>query len=352
MGNVNMRDVAALAGVSVGTVSNVLNAPQRVSPESQRKVKAAIAKLGWVRNESARQLRAGQSRSIGMVVLDIVNPFFADIVRAAEATLDANGYSVYVGDSEHLASRENTHLDRFERDRVGGVLLAPIGDTAQRILRFRSLGIPVVLLDRGSEGSEVCSVATDDVEGGRIATRHLLDLGHRRIAFVGGPSELLQVQKRKRGALYATRNYSDSELIEIHTDALDLECGARAAATIAATPVPQRPTAAFTANDLLAIGLLQGLVQHGLRVPEDVAIVGYDDIAFAAAATVPLTSVRQPRNEIGSYAATLLLTEIEAGPETHHSHSAVVFAPELIVRASSNLKRTPARTAPTRPDKA
>ena len=338
MGNVTTRDIAAPAGASVGTVSNVLNAPDLVSESNRHRVQAAIQKLGWVRNEGARQLRTGQSRLIGMVVLDIANPLFAGIVKAAEDTACEIGFSVQVGNSDQQSERESAHLERFEQARVGGVLLAPTGETDPRIQRLKGSGIPVVLPNRASDASEVCSVAVDDIAGGRLAVEHLLEMGHRRIAFLGGPRELSQVEGRRRGAEYAVGQDARAVLIEIPTSALDLGSGSAAARTIVAMGSGTRPTAVFAANDLLAIGLLQGLVQEGLRVPDDIAIVGYDDIAFAAAAAVPLSSVRQPRAEIGAQAARLLLAEIAANGR-EHVHSAIRFTPELVVRASSSVHR-------------
>ena len=338
MANVSMKDVAALAGVSVGTVSNTLNSPDRVSEKSRERVQAAIDKLGWVRNESARQLRAGASHLIGMVVLDISNPFFTDVVTGAEDAMAETGYSVHVANSGQWPEREATHLERFEQARVAGVLFAPVGELLDRVLRLRSLGIPVVLVDRAADATEACSVAVDDIAGGRMAVQHLLEMGHRRIAFVGGPSELSQVESRRRGAEYAVGQHSQAVLIEIPTSALDLGSGSSAARKIVEMEPGMRPTAVFAANDLLAIGLLQGLVLEGLRVPDDIAIVGYDDIAFAAAAAVPLSSVRQPRAEIGAQAARLLLAEIAANGR-EHVHSAIRFTPELVVRASSSARR-------------
>ena len=338
MANVSMKDVAALAGVSVGTVSNTLNSPERVSEKSRERVQAAIDKLGWVRNESARQVRAGASHLIGMVVLDISNPFFTDVVTGAEDAMAETGYSVHVANSGQWPEREATHLERFEQARVAGVLFAPVGELLDRVLRLRSLGIPVVLVDRAADATEACSVAVDDIAGGRLAVEHLLEMGHRRIAFLGGPRELSQVEGRRRGAEYAVGQDARAVLIEIPTSALDLGSGSAAARTIVAMGSGTRPTAVFAANDLLAIGLLQGLVLEGLRVPDDIAIVGYDDIAFAAAAAVPLSSVRQPRAEIGAQAARLLLAEIAANGR-EHVHSAIRFTPELVVRASSSVHR-------------
>src|SRR5215207_3493046 len=167
--SVSMKDVAALAGVSVGTVSNVVNSPAMVAEPTRQRVERAIAKLGWVPNESARQLRAGRSRAIGMVVMDIANPFFTDLVLGADAYVEERGYFIQVSNSAQEPGRERAHLELLEQQRVGGVLLAPIGDLDDRVAQLRARGIPVVILDRASETTDLCSVSVDDVEGGRLA---------------------------------------------------------------------------------------------------------------------------------------------------------------------------------------
>jgi LacI family transcriptional regulator len=330
-----MRDVASLAGVSVGTVSNVLNAPDRVSGPTRERVRAAIDQLGWTRNESARQLRAGQSQTIGIVVMDIGNPYFADVCLGAEDTLYAEGYSVYIGNSDQQEGREELLLRHFEQYRVRGVILAPIGDDeCARGLRRR--GIPVVMIDR-SHDNDFCQIGLDDIAGGRLAVSHLLQLGHRRLAIVGGPSALAQVRDRRVGAATALRQAAaDATLLSISTPTLTAAPGVAVAGQIAAMAPHERPTAVFACNDLLAIGLLQGFVAAGLRVPEDLALIGYDDIAFAAAAAVPLSSVRQPRREIGARAAALLLAEMAAAADNRpHRHESVLLAPELVPRQST-----------------
>ncbi len=332
-----MKDVATLAGVSIGTVSNVLNSPDLVAVPTRERVQQAIDKLGWVRNESARQLRAGRSRSIGMVVMDISNPFFTDVVLGAEDCFAAVGYAVHVGNSAQLAERELAHLALFEQQRVRGVLVAPITALTDRLTELRRRGIAVVVVDRVGTTTASCSVGVDDVEGGRLAVEHLVDQGHRRIAFVGGPDSLHQVRDRQMGAeLAAARASAATTLIMLPTPALDVESGGKAAAELAAMADAERPTATFAANDLVAIGLLQGFVSVGIAVPEEMAIIGYDDIAFAAAAAVPLSSVRQPRAELGRRAAELLLAEIEADDDDQvHEHQQVRFSPELVVRRST-----------------
>lgn len=335
--NVSMKDVAALAGVSVGTVSNVLNSPALVSDATRARVEKAIAKLGWVRNESARQLRAGRSRSIGMVVMDVANPFFTDIVSGVEDYVQDQGYSVQLGNSAQQVEREAAHLRLFEQHRVRGLLLAPIKEVGQRVVELRRRGIPVVIVDRASEDAPYCSVAVDDVEGGRLAVDHLVAQGHRTIAFVGGPMTIQQVRDRHLGAQLALSQLGDSgQLTTITTARLDTGSGTVAADQLVAFPAADRPTAVFAANDLLAIGLLQGFVTRGLRVPEDISLIGYDDIDFAAAAAVPLSSIRQPRHALGVRAAELLFAEIEAlDNDAPHEHQHVQFAPDLVVRRST-----------------
>ena len=342
--SVSMKDVAALADVSLGTVSNVVNSPDLVSEKTRERVNTAIAKLGWVPNESARQLRAGRSRAIGMLVMDIANPFFTDLVLGAEDYVEERGYFIQVSNSAQEPGRERSHLKLLEQQRVGGVLLAPIWGLSDQVTQLRRRGIPVVLLDRAGDASDLCSVSVDDVEGGRLAMQHLLDQGHTHIALVGGPGDLQQVRDRRLGAEIARSRHGNAQMLTISTPNLDTASGVAAAGELAALPPNERPTAVFAANDLLAIGVLQGFVTQGLRVPEDVAILGYDDVSFAASAAVPLSSIRQPRRELGRRAAELLFDEIETSSNgERHEHQAVRFSPELIVRRSSAVRVEPGR---------
>jgi LacI family transcriptional regulator len=326
----SVKDVAARAGVSLGTVSNVLNRPHLVADSTRQRVLDAISELRFVRNEHARQLRAGSSRSLGFVVLDASNPFFTDVARGVEDAAQAAGLSVYLCNSNDDPLREASYLDLLLEQRVQGVLITPIGGWSDRLVGLVGRGMPVILVDRGAPGSELCSVAVDDVVGGELAAAHLVEAGHRRIGFVGGPFSLPQVSDRHAGALTAI---GGGTLTVIETDHLTVAEGRRAAERLLGIPARKRPTAVFCGNDLLALGLLQQLTVQGVNVPRDIAIVGYDDIAFAEAAAVPLSSVRQPRHQLGVAAAELLLDEVEQG--AGHQHRQVVFKPELIVRASS-----------------
>jgi LacI family transcriptional regulator len=330
----SVKDVAQAAGVSLGTVSNVLNRPHVVSEATRQRVERAMAELGFVRNESARQLRAGRSRTVAYIMLDATNPFFADVAAGIEESAEAADLAVFSCNSDNRVDRETTYLHRLEQQRVQGVLITPVDPESELLDQLPQRGTPVVIVDRTRTRQTHCTVAVDDTLGGRIAVEHLLDLGHERIAFVGGPERIGQVRERREGARQALvdAGLSPDRLVLVETEALTVAEGLSAGERIAGMPVASRPTAAFCANDLLALGLLQRCVSLGLRVPQDLAIVGYDDIDFAAAAAVPLTSVRQPRRRLGATAAELLVDEA-TNPD--HRHQQVVFTPELVARAST-----------------
>jgi LacI family transcriptional regulator len=334
MASINVKDVAALAGVSIGTVSNVLNRPEKVSEQSARRVQDAIKKLGYVRNDAARQLRAGRSRSIGLIVLDAGNPFFSDLARGAETTAAAHGLVVLLGNSADDPVREAGYLDLFEQQRVSGVLISPIGSSLTRLERMNDRGIPVVLVDRDSRSPAISSVSVDDVSGGRLAVEHLLSLGRTRIAFLGGPQSIRQVADRLAGAREAVSKAPGASLEVIDTEFLSVIGGRNAGSAIAERAPGNRPDGLFCANDLLAIGVLQALVLLGdVRVPGDMALIGYDDIHFASVAVIPLSSIRQPSGLLGATALDVLL-ERSTGTAPTQPRS-IVYQPELIVRAST-----------------
>jgi LacI family transcriptional regulator len=265
-------------------------------------------------------------------MLDAANPFFTDVAQGVEEAAETAGLSVFLCNSNETATRERAYLDLLEQQRVRGVLITPIDMEDARLAELPRRGTPLVIVDRSSADSALCSVAVDDILGGDLAVTHLLELGHQRIAFVGSP--LPQVRDRERGArqAMARAGLKPENLVSIQTTALTVVEGRSAGERLAGLRAHKRPTAAFCANDLLALGLLQQCVSLGMQVPGDLAIVGYDDIDFAAAAAVPLTSVRQPRRLLGRTAAELLVDEAD-NPE--HEHQQLMFTPELAVRAST-----------------
>ncbi|WP_320669012.1 LacI family DNA-binding transcriptional regulator [Patulibacter defluvii] len=326
-------DVAERAGVSVGTVSNALNRPEIVAEKTLATIRQAIDELDYVPSAAARQMTGARNPAIGLIVLDIENPFFTEVYRGVEAVAGEAGYVVVVcsfaGDPEH----ERRQLRLLEEQRVAGILATRVGKGNSRVYgRMRKSGMPVVMLDRRAATKDQCSVSVDDVAGGRLAGEHLCELGHRRLALVNGPHDWSQCADRRKGFV-AAAEAAGAELLDaadVEVEQMTIEAGEQAAREILAAD--EKPTGIFCANDLLALGVEHALIAAGHRVPEDFAIVGYDDVAFATMAFVPLTSVRQPAYELGRRAAEQLLNEAD---DQQHRHERVVFEPELVVRAST-----------------
>lgn len=329
---VGIREVAAAVGMSVGTVSNVINRPEAVAADTVVRVQQAMDELGFVRNDLARQLKLGTGTTLGMIVMDVANPFFGDLAHACEAAADAVDHTVVIGSSDHLTSREEHYIDLFEAQRVRGMLIVSTSGPTPRIERLVRRGMPVVLFDRRGAGAPLCSIALDGVAGGRMAAGHLIGSGRRRLAFLGGP--LHQVEDRWAGAKIAVDESPGVSLRHIDTPDQTIASGRHMGELIAAMPAYERPDAVFAANDLLALGVIQALVlADGIDIPRDIAVVGYDDIAYAASAIIPLTSVRQPHEKLAREAVRLVLDE--AADPLDHVHEHVLLPPRLIVRRSS-----------------
>lgn len=325
----SISDVARLAQVSVGTVSNVLNRPDRVAPTTRERVLAAITELDFVPNGSARQLRAGTITTVGAVVLDIANPFFTDVARGIEDRLDEAGYTLMLASSDEEPEREARYLRLFEEHGVQGVMVVPSTPDVAHLEAARSRGLRVVLLDRPSPVDTLSSVAVDDEAGAAAATRHLLGLGHERLAFLNGPHSIRQCADRAAGIRAALAEGGldpEAALVEITIPSLNADGGQAGARQLLA--LADRPTAMLCVNDLTALGALRALRAADVPVPSGMAVVGYDDVAFAGELATPLTSVRQPTHQLGHRAADLLLRPDDAVEQ-------VTFQPELVVREST-----------------
>jgi len=336
----SMKDVAKLAGVSLGTVSNVLNHPDIVRESTAKNVRRAIEQLGFVRNDAARQLKTGNSKAIGLIVPYSSNPFFAELAKGVESSAAENGFQVLHGNSGHDKKRESGYLRMFQEQRLSGILLSPVEDATRNITQLRDLGTQLVIVDQKISADLCCSVSVDDHYGGRLAAAHLIDQGRTRLAFVGGSLKIPQIADRLAGARTAVIDSgSNIELRAIRAEGQDVISGRLVGMAILKMPVSERPDGIFAANDLLAVGLLQAFAVSGLiDIPGEIAIIGYDDIDFAQSTVVPLSSIRQPAELLGSTALALLQDEI-SNPE-HHKHQQVSFQPSLIVRASSLGKAT------------
>lgn len=333
MPRVGIREVAVRAGVSVGTVSHFLNHPDRVSAEKAERISAAIEQLGYVRNNAGRQLRLGHSTTIAYIAPDVSNPFFGTVAEGAEERAAEAGLSVFLANSRGEREREDSYLALFQEHGVRGLLVASALPIEDRLESIRRRGTPSVLVGRKASVQRQPSISIDDVLGGELATQHLINIGRGRIAFVGGPISVQQVADRLQGAGQAVRRSGSATLEVIDVETRLISTGHEVGAMIAARPPAARPDAVFTANDLIAIGLAQTLISSGIAVPDEIAIVGYDNIEYAANAVVPLTSVRPPHEDFGRAAIDLLLDVIDSDGDPKEAHR--IFAPELVIRGSS-----------------
>lgn len=327
----NMTDVARHAGVALGTVSNVLNNPEKVSERTRRKVSAAIAELGYIRNDAARSLAAGQSTTVGLVVADLGNSFFVDIARGTERLLRLSGMNVLIANTDVDPAREVQNLELFERSRVAGILFAPLDTPLATAGTLPVHSTPTVLVNAPAPNPAYAGVAVDEIYGGSLAAQHLLDLGRRRFVFVGGPMFLSAVKDRYTGVAH-TAAEGGATVSVIETTGLGIRHGRVAAEEISSRD-PYTYDAIMCASDLLAIGVIDGLRgQHGFDVPGDLLVTGYDDNHFASESAVPITTVSQPGEEMGRAAAELLLQEMSGAPTGSPSMS---LRPHLIPRRST-----------------
>ncbi|MGY1858486.1 LacI family DNA-binding transcriptional regulator [Modestobacter sp. SYSU DS0290] len=329
-----MLDVARSAGVSLGTVSNVLNNPAKVAEGTRRRVEAAIEQLGFVRNGAARSLSSGTSSTLGFVVVDLSNSFFLDMARGAEQEASLAGLNVLLANADLDRDKQHTYLDLFEEERVAGVLLAPEQDSFGETTSLRSRGMPLVVLNDPSVGPDVWSVQTDNVRGGHLAAQHLIELGRTRLAFAGS-DHFAVVQQRFSGVERAVREAGGGVTLErLVTSGVRVEDGRQIGAQLVDRPPGDRPDGVVAGADLLALGLIQSLVVDGrLRVPEDLAVVGYDNNRAAWSSVVPITTLDQAGEEMGRRAAQMLVAQLRG--EADDLQRSVTLEPFLIPREST-----------------
>jgi LacI family transcriptional regulator len=311
-------------------VSNFLNHPEWVSAPKREAVERAITQLGYVRHEAARHLRTGYSQTIGMLLLDTDNPGFIDAARGVEDYAIERGWNVLIANSARDLERERAYLRVYAEARVAGVIVVPHDEFDQGSHDIRSGGMPAVVIDRLETGHGNISVGVNDLMGGRLAGEYLVGMGHRRIAFVGDASTATPVHDRMSGLRDAVTRAGG--VLDVMPTELSVDGGRHVGSTLARLEPAARPTALVAAIDLIAFGLLQALLQHGVRVPDDLSLIGYDDVPFSRQLSVPLTTVRRPHYEMGSMAAELLLAAVSGEPPPRRH---VVFDPELVVRASA-----------------
>ena len=327
-----IKDVARLADVSTATVSHVINDTRYVSDGLRSRVLEAMDALNYRPNVLAQGLRGGETHTIGLVVPDNANPFFAEVSRAVEDVGFGRGYSVILCNTGDDLERERAYIDVLVAKQVDGIIFIAAGDHHEHLDELARRNVPLVLADRDVDLTDADVVLVNNERGGYEATQHLLSLGHRRIGCIAGPSEATPSADRVEGYLRALRDGG------IHVEASAIETGdfryqGGEAAARRLLERAERPTAIFACNDLMAIGALRAVRSAGLSVPDDISVVGYDDIPLASAMSPALTTVAQPVDELGGLSTELLLSRIEDG--SMGTAQRITLETTLVVRGSS-----------------
>jgi LacI family transcriptional regulator len=333
-----IRDVAALAGVSAATVSRVMNGKADVAADLRQRVLAAVKELGYRRNGPARSLRTRAAMVLGVIISDITNPFFTAVVRGAEDQAQLAGYSVVLANADEDVAKEARYLEVAADEQMAGVLLSPASPRHTSIDVLVERGIPVVTIDRRLTAAAVDSVTVDNHLAARKAAQHLIDQGCLRIGIVAGPVQTTTGASRLAGyraALRAAGRAVDASLVAY----ADFRTEGGYVATRTLLRQRQPPDGLLFSNNLMTVGGLRAIAEAGLAIPDDIAIVGFDDAIWTTALRPPLTVVAQPTYEIGQTAAQLLLRRIE---REKFPPRRVVLRAELIVRASSQRSTGPA----------
>lgn len=327
-----LKDVAREADVSISTVSRVFNDPEKVRPDTQQRVREAAEALDYKPSRVARRLRLedGKASLLGLVIPDIQNPFFADVARGVEDVAQAHDYALLLSNSDEDPDKQQVAVDTLKTEDVDGVIVPPVSMNDPEVTRLVESDIAVVCVDRRMENARVDTILSDNRQGAYDAVAHLIALGHERIGFIGGIARISTLTERREGYEAALRDHDlpvDSTLVKEgeshrergkdHTEAL--------------LHLDRPPTALFTGNNLTTLGALAALSQHNVRVPEDMALIGYDDVPWAQALNPPPTVMDQPGYEMGSRGAELLLQRLDA-PD--RSPTTVTLQPKLIVRQS------------------
>jgi DNA-binding LacI/PurR family transcriptional regulator len=334
---VKLEDVARMAEVSISTVSRVINEPELVREDTRARVQDAIQALRYQPSRVARRLRVenGRANLIGLITPDIQNPFFADVARGVEDVAQQHGYMIFLGNSDEDATKERRYLDVMRAESVDGLIVPPISENDAAMAELSEVGLPMVCVDRRLARVTIDTVVVDNVRGAHEAVDHLIRLGHRRIGFIEGRPELSTSKERLRGYRQALEDHDiafDRALIR-EGDSRQAS-GHRFAQEL--LDLPERPTALLGGNNLMTLGALEAIYSKGVKIPDDLALISYDDMPWAMAFNPPLTAVRQPGYDVGRRAMELLLQRIR---EPGRSTSLVMLQPELIVRESCGARR-------------
>ncbi len=326
-----MRDVAKTTGFSVNTVSRALNHKPDVNEETRKTIVEAATKMGYRPNKLARSLRSNKTHTIGVIVADIANPYFGALVKGVEKEARKRHYSVILLNTDEDYERESEAIQVVLEERVDGIIISPTQKETGTIKNLLQLGIPFVLFGRRFSDLETNYVVTDDVHGGFLATEHLISLGHRRIGMINGPIHISSAKERFQGYREALGRYGlKQEQSLVTAGAVTMEDGYEVAESL--LNKNPRPTAIFAFSDFVSFGVMKAIREVGLKVPEDISVVGYDDNQFASCSETPLTTIHIPKEELGINAAKVLKEQFVDNQPIKQ----VELSVDLIVRQSTS----------------
>jgi len=327
----SIKEVAARAGVSVATVSRVLNDSSPVTLETRDRVLAAVRAMDYSIDQRARALRRQKSGTLGLIVAEIRNPFFTEAIHSIEAIAYESNHSLFLCNSDEDPERERFHLRAMQAQRIDGIIILPVTASGRPLLPLVGHEIPVVCLDRRVYDLDLDVVLVDNVVGARLAVAHLAALGHRRIGYIGGRPVTPGIERRE-GYRLGLEEYGIPADPDLARDGDSMrESGYREA--LALLDLPDPPTAIFVINNPMSLGALTAIHERGLRVPQDISVVGFDDAPWSALLDPPLTTIAQPTDQLGRAAVRLLLERIDggyAGPARR-----VILPPYFVERAST-----------------
>jgi LacI family transcriptional regulator len=334
--NTTIKDIAGQAGVSYATVSRALNNKYGVNPETREKVLEIARRLGYSPNAIARGLVSNHSFTLGLILPDMTNPYFPAVAAGIEAGAQERGYSVFLCNSNWDRRRESDYMRLLSERRVDGIIRAPAGSSEGEQSEAKERveeQLPTVYVSNAPKDTDRSSVVIDNIRGGYMATKHLIDCGYETIGFIGVSERGMADNNRLEGYKMAFERYG-RELDPRYLKFGDFRQQTGYNIIRSLIQEGDYPSAIFAENDVLAIGILHGIKDSGLKVPEDIALIGFDDISFSAYQEIQLSTIKQPKEQMGRIAVVILIDEIEAG-ERNRPPKRVILEPELVVRRSS-----------------
>lgn len=330
------RQVADAARVSIATVSRVINGKGGVSDELTARVRKAIAELGFSPNRIARGFRRQRMQTIGVIVTDIQNPFFTSVLQSIERVLESGQYGLLLCNSDEQPEREQTHLTTLSADNVAGIILAPTRGDAFRYQAVIDSGIPLVVIDREVQGLKADCLTINNFSAGIMAVNHLVEAGHKRIGLITGPGHATTANQRRAGYL-AGLGKAGLPVNSQYIKEADFKHRGGYRAMHELLRLPEPPSAVVVSNNLMTLGALQAINEKGISVPQDMALLGFDDMPWATSLRPPLTVIAQPTLALGEYAAQLLIARLN---DPSRPFQTVILEATLVVRESTTGPQT------------